>query len=279
MSPLSVVDTIETDWRRLRRSVLLERRYSCWREREPALCGLAGPVVLLRYLHAPGRASEDKDRVLCALLRQARVDPLAGRVVLQAILPGLKRIAGRTLIDVRELEELWSLLLAAAWARICGYPVERRPRRVAANLLLDTLSDALRELRKTSSAHARFMPAGRTPPPPPESASTHEEHDKDGGDVEALLDSAVAAGALDREQADLILESRIDGVPLWLLAARASVPYNTLKLRRQRAERRLLVFLGYRPVPRGQQNRPSSGARVSGAGHLAPSDGRDQTNT
>ena len=39
--------------------------------------------------------------------------------------------------------EVWSLLLAHAWERICSYPLARRPERVAANLLYDTLRDTL----------------------------------------------------------------------------------------------------------------------------------------
>ena len=86
------------------------------------------------------------------------------------------------------------------------------------------------------------------------------------GDVEALLDKAVEAHAITAGEAELILCTRIDGAELAALADAQGVSYNAIRVRRQRAERRLLVFLGFRPVLRGPQTRPSSFARVAGAG-------------
>ena len=154
-------------------------------------------------------------------------------------------------------------MLLAVWEGIRCYPLARRRRRVAANLLLDTMHRTLVELGRESawlsvrSVASVERQSGRAP----------EEID---ADVDALLDGAVGAGAVSAEEAELILASRIDGRELADLARTAGVSYNTMKLRRQRAERRLLVFLGYRPVPRGQQNRPFSLARVAGAGPQGP---------
>ena len=74
-------------------------------------------------------------------MRQARADPLAARLVLQALLPGLKALAGRLLLEADERDEVWSALLAHCWERIRSYPLERRPARIAANTLLDTLQE------------------------------------------------------------------------------------------------------------------------------------------
>jgi DNA-directed RNA polymerase specialized sigma24 family protein len=247
---------LERDWSRERASAQLATRFGSWKELEPALMPFAGPDALLRFLRRRG-VGVDKDAVLLALLRRARHEPLAGRVVLEAILPGLKRIAGRMLIDVREREELWSVLLACAWERIRGYPVERRPRRVAANLLLDCMRGTLAALSRARTD--RTLTSAELPP----DLSAAEPVD---GDVDALLARAVRAGAITAPEAELILSTRIDGVPLASVAGSQNIAYNTLKLRRQRAERRLLLYLGHPPVPRGQQNRPSCPARVAGAG-------------
>ena len=151
------------------------------------------------------------------------------------------------------------MMFAAVWEEIRGYPLERRPRRVAANLLLDTLHLTLEELGRESAWRAVWLGNLDT-----DRSAAPEEIE---GDVDGLLGDAVRACAISSEEAEVILSSRIDGVPLADLARSAGVSYNTMKLRRQRAERRLLLFLGFRPVPRGQQNRPSSLARVAGVGH------------
>jgi DNA-directed RNA polymerase specialized sigma24 family protein len=236
------VDIMESDWQREQNSPALRSRFEEWREVEPALARFSGPAETVRFLHS-GRPSAAKDPVLLALLVRAREDPLAGQMVLQGIRPGLKRLAGRMLVNVSEREELWALLFEVIWERIRSYPVARRPVRVASNLLLDTLHKTVDELEKRPQDG--LLPGRQTE-----------------GDVDALLKRAVRAGAISKEEAEVILESRIDGVDLAELARSAGVSYNTMKLRRQRAERRVLVFLGYRPVPRGQQNRPSSSARV-----------------
>ena len=99
----------------------------------------------------------------------------------------------------------------------------------------------------------------------------------DEGDVDGLLDRAVKAGALAEEEAQIILKSRIDGVSVEESARLAGVSYNTMKLRRQRAERRLLVFFGHRPVPRGQQNRPFSQRRTGRRWAQGPVGRKDQS--
>ncbi|HWX97582.1 MAG TPA: hypothetical protein VNZ01_12125 [Solirubrobacteraceae bacterium] len=222
----------------------------------------------MRFLRGPG-VGADKDAVLCALLASARQEPIAGRVVLEAMLPGLKKLAGRILVDAREREEVWSALMACAWERIRTYPVERRPRKVAANLLLDCLRGTL-----TALEGARRDPASPAWPALAElEASANCE-----GDVDALLAEATAAGAVSEAEAELILVTRIDVVPLRVLAGSQGVRFDTLKHRRNRAERRLLVWLGHRPVPQRGLKRPFSVARAAGAGPSGLAGGDDQSN-
>jgi hypothetical protein len=84
-----------------------------WGARERALARFRSPDELIRFLLRPGPWAA-RDAVLAALLAQARVEPLAGRVVLAALLPGLKRIAEEVILDARDREELWQLLLSCA---------------------------------------------------------------------------------------------------------------------------------------------------------------------
>jgi DNA-directed RNA polymerase specialized sigma24 family protein len=267
MSPLPV-DILERDWQRESHGPLLRSRFRAWQDTEPALSRFEDPAALLRFLRGPGRNAE-KDAALRALLVHARGEPIAGRVVLEAMQPGLKKLAGRILVDAREREELWSALMACAWERIRTYPVERRPRKIAANLLLDCLRGTLAALAGTRRAPAlsAFSALGELEAPA-----------RCDGDVDALLAAARTAGAVSGEEAELILATRIDGVALSVLARSQEVSFDTLKHRRQRAERRLLFFLGHRPVPQRGANRPFSAARVAGVGPSGLAGGDDQSN-
>lgn len=227
------VGQLDREWHRLAHSPLLRARLRSWAQREPALGVFAGPAGLIRFLREPGRF-HDKDAALSALLRLAPTDPLAARVVLEALMPGLKRIARQLILDSRDRDELWQLLLASACEQIDSYPLARRPARIAANLLYETRRAALSELRRNRQPHPDITV---------ELADVAAATDVD-GDVEALLDLAVAASAISQAEAELILETRIDRVALVTVAARRSASYDALRVQRRRAERRLLVFLG-----------------------------------
>jgi DNA-directed RNA polymerase specialized sigma24 family protein len=251
-------ESLESDWRRTVHSALLTDRFRVWRVKEPALARFIDATALVRFMRAPGRRVE-KDAVLCALLTWAKDEPIGARVVLETIRPGLLNLSARIMRDAHERDELRSTMHLAAWEGIRRYPLTRRPRRVAANLLLDTMHRTLVELGRESAwlAARSFTRIG---------SHGNEVPEEVAADVDVLLEGAVRAGAVSSDEAEAILSSRIDGVELAELADSAGVSYNAMKVRRQRAERRLLLFLGYRPVPRGRQNRPSSIARVAGTG-------------
>jgi hypothetical protein len=250
---------LECEWNALR-GPRLEALFRTWARRRPALAQTPTPTRLLSFLREPGR-NEDKDALLRALLAEARREPLAARLVLEALLPGLKAQARRLLVQSVEREVVWTLLLASAWERIVTYPLERRPNRIAANIVLDTLRATLAGLREERRWRSELPPE----PLPERAAET-----ADASDVDELLAFAVAAHAITTTEAELISATRIDGESLAALASASGTAYNTMKLRRQRAERRLLVFLGYPPVPRGRQRRPSSSdARREATAHPA----------
>ncbi len=251
---LDVVAALEREWDALV-SKTLTRRLRLWSEREPVLAPFPTVQELLRSLRRLRGNHDAENAILAALLRQARTDPLAARVVLHAVLPGLKRLAGRLLLEVGERDELWSLLLAHLWAAIRSYPLAQRPRRIAANLLLDAAHATLADLGKERRLQAQ--PADVAPTPPAHGKRTEEE---------VVLARAVRTGALTREEAMLILQTRIEGTPLASIAADVHVPYEALRKRRRRAERKLFLFLGHPDVRFGDRNRPLSSARVVGDG-------------
>lgn len=112
-----------------------------WRA-EPALAAhrdLAGVLAAIRLR---------PDEVLGALLRRA--DPTARRVVLQAML-------GRAVRDaVRDREHDLDDYLGELWLGIAGYPLQRRPARIAANLALDAAKRVRARTRATPTDPARL---------------------------------------------------------------------------------------------------------------------------
>ena len=220
-------------WRRGIAASVLAARLRCWGRAEPALAGFGSVERLFRFLRS--RPSRQRDEVFCALLRWAQCDQLAGLVVLEALLPGLKALRGRILAEASENDEVWTLLLAAAWEQIVRYPLARRPGRVAANVLLDVRKTVLREL--AVRRHTEMLPLSGL-----EVGALPGECD-----IESPLRRAIRAGVLSASEAELILQTRVDGRSLPAVAAELGVPYITVYKRRARAERRLVVFLGGRP--------------------------------
>lgn len=245
---------LEHEWPALA-SGTLRSRLRAWQADEPALARFSSPQLLVRFLQQYGADLDAKDAALAALLRRVHDDRAAGRLVLQALLPGLKRLAVRLVRDPAERDECWAALLAAAWQQIVSYPLARRPKRVAANLLLDTLLTVRRERTQEAKQREPLCEA-----PPPSTGSVN---------IEQPLRSAVGAGAITEAEAALIAETRIDGASLSALAEKRGLSYIALLMRRWRAERRLLLFLGKPRVRTGPRNRRSFSARVTGSGARA----------
>jgi DNA-directed RNA polymerase specialized sigma24 family protein len=247
------VSSLSREWQRLVCGPL-PSRLRAWAVNEPALAPFAGePARLIAFLRGPAAAAA-KDELLQALVRVAAEEPLAARVVLHALMPGLKRIAGRVLLDLSERDELWALLLAHAWERIRRYPLARRPRRIAANILLDTLRRTMRELERERRRRHRSVP---------DEAFQLRSSDQRADATRILLD-AISAGAISQLEARILFAIRVERCSLADAAAEEGLPYNVLRVRLQRAERRLLLHLGHPAVPNRRSRGPFSCARVAG---------------
>lgn len=112
-----------------------------WVRLEPTLKGCATPGEIVDRIDRAPHA--EKDELLLSLIRLAQDgNHLAGRTVLQAMLPKLSTIASRTSTSITSTwsEDHRHITIAEFWQVLSDYPVERRPRRVAANLGLDTLN-------------------------------------------------------------------------------------------------------------------------------------------
>ena len=245
------VRQLEQEWPALAAGPLA-RRLPSWGARHAPLGRFGGPSEIIPFLRNPGPMQAKSD-VLAALLEVACREPLAGRVVVEALLPGLKAIAKPLLREV-ERDELWSLLLATLWEQIVAYPPERPRRAVALYLLRNTHRSTVRLLAR-ERRRAQQPPLLPHPPPPARAC-----------DIDAVLAAAVSAGVISQAEGELIAASRIDRTRLTTLACQLAVGYDALRMRRARAERRLVRFLAADDVRNGAGGGPFTNVRVPARG-------------
>jgi len=109
-----------------------------WAADDPSLAQFGSVGALVERVNERGHA-EESDALLLVLLRRAPLDDLAARTVLQAMMPAVKNLTVKfSTCGAWCADETAAVVVAAMWERIRGYPVDRRPRKVAANLTLDT---------------------------------------------------------------------------------------------------------------------------------------------
>ncbi len=106
---------------------------------------LCGPLATCRSLSdALSEVGHAPDVVLGFLIaRYQSNDAMAGRTVLQAMLGKVVKMSytGMAAAEPHSLDDL----VTQMWCQIGRYPLDRRPRSIAANLALDTLKAAQRE--------------------------------------------------------------------------------------------------------------------------------------
>ena len=148
-------------------------------------------------------------------------------------LTGNRGRAARTWWALGDDDERAAAALSAVWERIQRYPIERRPGRVAANILMDAASDLRRAVRGAELVQASAA-VEREP------SDLQDPRDAATELAEVLVD-AIEAGVIDRSDAALIAATRIAGTPLREIAQERAMPLRTAQWRRQRAEAALVT--------------------------------------
>jgi hypothetical protein len=144
-----IVEALDRDWYELVRDH--RTAVADWADRHEALarCRSLDDVLSVARLNS--------DPVLAALLAEVSVgDQLAGRVVLQALIGRLVRMAQR---DRRARIDDY---LAHLWCVIGSYPLQRRPLRIAANLSMDTLKAVSQERRWLARGGVTLLPSSES---------------------------------------------------------------------------------------------------------------------
>ncbi len=151
MTPHPTLRRLNSEWAELARLPVPAK----WTG-EPALAGLIDLAGVLAAVRA------EPDAILGALLR--RGDSMAWRVVLQAML-------GRAVRDAaRDREHDLDDYVGELWLGIAGYPLHRRPARIAANLALDTAKRVRSRPRAIPTDPARLALVPARPAEPGRSA-------------------------------------------------------------------------------------------------------------
>lgn len=223
----TIFDRLDREWPTLSTSRHSRTALHRWGTDNPALAGhrdLDGLVRHINRRHDP----ETSDNTLAALISVAAGEALAARTALQAMLPGLKALAA-SLQRFEDLDEITATITATCWQRIRCYPLDRRPSRVALNLLYDTRHQTIRRLRPTIST----APLPETQDQPSQTSASAGE------DLIRLLAAAVAAGHLTMHEARLIGTTRLGDVTFRHLARTTGLREPALRQQRLRAERRL----------------------------------------
>ena len=183
----------------LRSSQLAVRR---WGRLEPALLGYTRPADVVDGIDQATSAAQD--RILIALIRLTQDGhQMAGRVVLQAMLPKLGRMTNRTSgtsSDNAWTEDRRHIVVAEFWDVLTHYPASRRTTKVAGNLALDTL-------------HRVTSPGSREPDRPIDPAQLPEPDRR----CHNVADELPVPG-------QLTIDAGLDEVLSWALANRAISP-------------------------------------------------------
>jgi hypothetical protein len=225
---MQLFQQLDKDWQRLVSDGDARQATARWRRTCPPL----GDVLCLAELVRDIRTAETpdiSDGLLSALAAMAATDELAARTILQALVPGLSALTNAlaTLDDRNEIE---SAVVASAWIRIRTYPHDRRPRQIAANVLLDVRKEVVRSHQRPNDERLESLAASSQP-------VTSNEFE-----LPSLLDEGLAFGLLTERDVQIIRATRIQERTLIDESASLGVGVDALRKRRARAEKRLKQF-------------------------------------
>ncbi|HVT69838.1 MAG TPA: hypothetical protein VHF26_18950 [Trebonia sp.] len=168
--------------------------------------------------------------VLAALLRISADDSSARRCALEALMPGLVRLAGHYPAAGEDPDDRLQNVLMLAVERI--HELAGQDLEWPSHAVIDSVRDRLRRIVRRS-ALARTVPleaALGVAAPPARSAAER---------LTGLLLSGLRQGSIRRDDAAVIYTTRVAGHPAATVAATMGVDPVVLRTRRRRAEQRL----------------------------------------
>jgi DNA-directed RNA polymerase specialized sigma24 family protein len=218
----SVVEALDREW------LELDLRYpgtvSRWAGRHDALaahCSFDDVLSVARLYSDP---------VLAALLTEVSLgDQLAGRVVLQALIGRMVRMAQR---DPRAGIDDY---LARLWSAIGNYPLERRPARIAANLSMDTLKAVSREHRLMGRGDVTLWPSSEfleeMLPPAGLDGSRYDSPQPVDMEARRVLEAGIHLGLMDDSALALLRSVYVEGLTSMEVARRLNTSAGMVRAR------------------------------------------------
>ena len=171
-------ERLDAEWAHLRTSRRALRTARSWASRYPdhPLGTVVADVTDLEQIRRATQRRDDAERaddaILLALIELSRDDELAGRIVLQHLLPALISKAPRYRSFTNRTDPV-AQVIPAAWLAIRSYDVERRRHHVASSLISDAVFQAFRRpLRVRSATEQVTSPTAFTATPCEDGPST-----------------------------------------------------------------------------------------------------------
>jgi hypothetical protein len=222
---VSLFASLSAEWAQLACSVPMSRALQRWAEGDSRLA-FATAAELVAAVEARDDRCHD---VLAALAALAPTDDLAARTLLQLLMPALCGVA-RRLRFLGDHDERASAVVAIAYERIRTYPIKRRPRHIAANLVWDTTKRLLATAPPRQATGTQLTDQTASLPVEMGEPSTATD------ELMELLTWAQRHGHLSADSAELIALTRVADVPAATLAPRFGRDAQVVRRRRQRAE-------------------------------------------
>jgi hypothetical protein len=224
--PLS--DRLDREWARLSQRPAVLERVRGWHVTDVPFASLD---ELLRLCGRDVDPTPRSDELLRRLVELAAFEPLAARIVLQRILPGLLAIVRREQLRDRFVDA-FELLIADAWLSIVNYRADVRRTNVAARLLSDARHRAFTAQRRLRhwTCEELVPPSRLDLPRLPAPGSSFEE-------LILVISDARQSGLSDDDLG--VVRDYVSGAPADGIAARRNISTRTLRNHRHRTIKRL----------------------------------------
>jgi hypothetical protein len=228
-----LIRRLETEWRVFARSRWLHDRLQVWSAEDDRLAFDDGDQLVAAAQRRNAASWAERDQVLAALLERADEDPVARRVALQVVLPGVKSLIDRVRgwdVEERAARVVATTVDVLAW---CAAEPARTPPsfRIYANTRRRVLRSAVRD----QSEPVVFV--GEYNHLPIRGDQPQRSDDTDGFDH--LVEWVQRHDCVREDTARLVVLTRTAGVSVDEFASAQSIDPQTLRQRRLRAEGRM----------------------------------------
>jgi len=234
---------LATEWAVISTGMAARRSLAGWTSREPMLAAFESPHGVLEGIVGDG-ALEDSIAVSQAVLRMARTDRLAARLLIQVMVPTLATECFRSRKVLRAAQvraedaDVVALVMGAAAKAIAGYSrlVVPYPLRTLRCRTIEIITRQRSQWidRRQAEEYELFDEHGEAGRVVKDDGPTTSEL------LAETLSTAVDLGIVSREDAHLVWVTRHHEVPTRALAGGDERESERLRKRRTRAQRRLI---------------------------------------